>query len=134
MQARPILQIRIARPVSDLTRSVEMYRAGLGLMLLGEFRDHDGFDGAMLGLPDATVHLEFTHCRTQTIVPSPTVEDLLVFYVPDPAAWRALCDAMLAAGFTEVTSFNPYWKVAGRSFEDPDGYRVVLQQGAWTLK
>jgi hypothetical protein len=39
---------------------------------------------------------------------------------------------MDAAGFEAVSSFNPYWNARGRSYQDPDGYRVVLQQAAWT--
>lgn len=39
-----------------------------------------------------------------------------------------------AACFREVRSFNPYWNVAGRSFEDPDGDRVVLQHGTWPVQ
>jgi hypothetical protein len=38
---------------------------------------------------------------------------------------------MRAAGFAPVTSFNPYWDVDGVTFEDPDGYRVVIQQASW---
>ena len=38
---------------------------------------------------------------------------------------------MLAAGFRSVSSANPYWDVRGRTFEDLDGYRVVLQNSAW---
>jgi hypothetical protein len=38
---------------------------------------------------------------------------------------------MRAAGFPPVPSFNPYWDRDGLTFEDPDGYRVVLQHGAW---
>jgi len=30
-----------------------------------------------------------------------------------------------------VASFNPYWERAGRTFEDPDGYRVVFQNSSW---
>jgi YycE-like protein len=30
-----------------------------------------------------------------------------------------------------VKSFNPYWDGNGCTFEDPDGYRVVLQNAAW---
>ena len=29
-------------------------------------------------------------------------------------------------GFAAVKSFNPYWDQCGKTFEDPDGYRVVL--------
>jgi len=38
---------------------------------------------------------------------------------------------MRAAGFLVVTAYNPYWDRAGHTFEDPDGYRVVLQHQAW---
>jgi YycE-like protein len=42
------------------------------------------------------------------------------------------CARMLAAGFQRVPSYNPYWEAQGQTFEDLDGYRVVLQNIAWT--
>jgi GNAT superfamily N-acetyltransferase len=123
--------LRIARPVSDLGRSARMYRHGLSLEQLGSFKDHDGFDGVMLGHPDAAFHFEFTYCQHHAVAPISTAEDLLVFYVPDAESWDARCDAMQSAGFTEVESFNPYWSRAGRTFRDHDGYRVVIQRAAW---
>jgi len=30
-----------------------------------------------------------------------------------------------------VKAFNPYWDKNGKTFEDPDGYRVVLQRASW---
>jgi hypothetical protein len=65
------------------------------------------------------------------VLPAPTPEDLLVFYLPDPAAWQARCERMLAAGFVEVQPFNPYWSRCGRCFADHDQYRVVIQRSAW---
>ena len=56
---------------------------------------------------------------------------LLVVYLPDPTEWQHCCGSMLAAGFSEVTPFNPYWQRNGRTFEDHDRYRVVLQQAEW---
>jgi catechol 2,3-dioxygenase-like lactoylglutathione lyase family enzyme len=123
--------VRIARPVGDLQRTRAVYCEGLGLRVLGSFEDHEGFDGVMLGLPGARFHFEFTRCAAHPVRPSPTAEDLAVFYLPDAAEWRRTCEAMLAAGFCQVASFNPYWDRCGRTFEDPDGYRVVLQNGAW---
>jgi len=38
---------------------------------------------------------------------------------------------MKAAGFTPVASFNPYWDHRGVTFEDPDGYRIVLENAPW---
>jgi hypothetical protein len=29
--------------------------------------------------------------------------------------------------------FNPYWDRRGRTFADPDGYRVVLQNSPWPV-
>jgi hypothetical protein len=129
MRAAP--QLRIARPVSDLGRAERMYGEGLGLQRLAGFADHQGFDGVMLGLPDVGWHFEFTACRSHPVQPTPTVEDLAVFYLPDAGEWELRCQAMIAAGFRAVPSFNPYWDAKGRTFEDADGYRVVLQNAGW---
>ncbi len=123
---------RVARPVSDLSRTASMYETGLGLTRLGHFEDHDGFDGVMLGTPGASFHFEFTFCRTHPVRPTPTPEDLFVFYVPDPELWTARCEALRNAGFVEVSSLNPYWNVSGKTFEDPDGYRIVIQRATWS--
>ena len=123
---------RAARPVRDLTLSVEMYKRGLGLVQIGHLLDHEGFDGVMLGINGADYHIEFTYCHSHPVTPSPTPEDLSVFYIPTEDEWASRCRAMLNAGFLEVKSFNPYWKINGRTFEDPDGYRIVLQRAAWT--
>ena len=125
-------QLRIARPVSDLGRAERMYCGALDLMVLIRFQDHEGFDGVMLGTAGMDYHFEFTHCRMHPVRPSPTDEDLLVFYIADREAWKSACDRLAAHGFVCVTSFNPYWDVSGRTYEDPDGYRIVLQNAEWT--
>jgi hypothetical protein len=108
-----------------------MYRRGLGLQIIGRFENHDGFDGVMLAFAGAGYHFEFTQCREHPVCPTPTVEDLLVLYIPSFEDWRRACADMLAAGFRAATAFNPYWEAGGRTFEDTDGYRIVLRQGAW---
>lgn len=123
-----IPHLRIARPVSDLARSTGMYCHGLGLEVLGGFTDHDGFDGATLGRAGAHYHFEFTYCRAHPVRPTPTVDDLLVLYLPAEGEWQGACNSMLAAGFKHVASVNPYWEECGRTYEDPDGYRIVLQR------
>jgi len=59
-------------------------------------------------------------------------DHLLVFYVPDKNQWEAGRAQMISAGFHEVPSYNPYWDLQGKTFEDIDGYRVVLQNAPWT--
>ncbi len=108
-----------------------MYAQGLGVRVIGSFQNHEGFDGVMLGLPGAAYHFEFTHCPAHPVVPAPTAEDLVVFYIPAGGEWRAACERMSAAGFKQVPSLNPYWDRRGRTFADPDSYRMVLQNAAW---
>jgi hypothetical protein len=124
-------QLRIARPVSDLARTATMYSCGLELEVIGSFIDHAGFDGIMLGVAGANYHFEFTYCRSHPVVPTPTHEDLFVFYLKSASEWRTACANMLKAGFKRVASFNPYWDVRGVTYQDHDAYRIVLQNDAW---
>lgn len=125
------LHLRVARPVTDLQRATDMYCRGLTLRVLASFRDHDGFDGIMIGSPHAGYHFEFTRSRQHPIAPSPTPEDLLVFYYPSETRWALACEHMKTAGFEVVGSFNPYWNARGRTYQDADGYRIVLQKAIW---
>jgi catechol 2,3-dioxygenase-like lactoylglutathione lyase family enzyme len=122
--------LRVARPTDDLDAVVRFYRDGLGLDVLAEFADHDRFDGVMLGRPGAGYHLEFTRKRGHFVGRAPTEDNLLVFYLPDPAAWRAAVDRLARHGYEPVRAYNPYWDRHGKTFADPDGYRVVLQNAA----
>jgi catechol 2,3-dioxygenase-like lactoylglutathione lyase family enzyme len=123
--------LRVARPTDDLDAVVRFYRDGLGFDVTGEFRDHDGFDGVMLGRAGAAYHLEFTRKAGHPVGRAPTADNLLVFYLPDAAEWASAVARMEAAGYRPVPAFNPYWDRAGRTYEDPDGYRVVLQNAGW---
>lgn len=125
-------QLRIARPVGDLERSVRMYVEGLGLAVLDSFRAHAGFDGVMLGLAGMPYHFEFTRRAAHPVAPQPTHEDLIVFYLSDHEHWVRTCERMCAAGFAAVVSMNPYWDLRGRTFADADGYRTVLQHDVWS--
>jgi hypothetical protein len=51
--------------------------------------------------------------------------------LPDEADWKRAVDQMERHGHRPVKSFNPYWDRNGKTYEDPDGYRVVLQHAAW---
>jgi catechol 2,3-dioxygenase-like lactoylglutathione lyase family enzyme len=124
--------LRVARPTNNIDALVSFYRDWLGLKELGRFENHDKFDGVMLGEPKAPYHLEFTHCHGHDAGRAPTQDNLLVFYIPDKAAWDATLLRMKDHGYTPVKSFNPYWDKKGCTFEDPDGYRVVLQNAEWT--
>jgi catechol 2,3-dioxygenase-like lactoylglutathione lyase family enzyme len=127
--AAPIL--RVARPSDDLDAILAFYRDGLGFDLLYRFEDHEGFDGVMLGHRHAPYHFEFTRAHAHPAGRAPTQDNLLVFYLPQKDDWQAAVGRMRAAGFDPVPAFNPYWDREGATFEDPDGYRVVLTREIW---
>src|SRR6266496_4338038 len=123
--------LRIARPTDHLPEIINFYRDGLGFEVVGSFEDHDGFDGVMLGHREAPYHLEFTRHRGHRAGKAPTQESLLVFYLPDSEEWQAAVERMRRHGYEPVRSYNSYWDVRGKTFEDADGYHVVLQKGRW---
>ena len=123
--------LRIARPTDQLVETVRFYRDGLGFEVLFEFTGHEGFDGVMLGRAGSGYHLEFTRKEGHAAGRAPGEDNLLVFYLPEPAEWAAAVAQMESHGYPAVPAFNPYWDRRGKTFEDPDGYRVVLQNAAW---
>ena len=127
----PRAHLRVARATDNLPALVHFYCNGLGFELLGSFEGHAGFDGVMLGHASLGYHLEFTHQREHRVGRAPTPENLLVFYLPDETDWRRTVARMRACGLESLPSHNPYWDRHGVTFEDPDGYRVVLQRAAW---
>jgi len=123
--------MRVARPTDRLDEITNMYISGLGFQLIGSFKDHDGFDGSIIGHPHHTYHLEFTSHRGTKVGNSPTKDNLLIFYIPNTTEWTVNCQAMQKAGFKHVQSYNSFWDSSGKTFEDLDGYRVVLQNSEW---
>lgn len=123
--------LRIARPSDDLAAVVRFYRDGLGFTVLTEFHDHASFDGVMLGHPGAAYHLEFTSKAGHAAGRAPTQDNLLVFYLPEREAWQRAVEQLEKAGYSAVPAFNPYWDRLGKTYEDPDGYRIVLQNARW---
>jgi len=126
-------KLRVARPTDNLAALLPFYCDGLGLEVLARFENHNGFDGLMLGGRGAPYHLEFTRAEGHAAGRAPSQDNLLVFYIPDPIEWQSAVVNMQEAGFEPVPSFNPYWDERGRTFEDPDGYRAVIQQSPWCV-
>jgi catechol 2,3-dioxygenase-like lactoylglutathione lyase family enzyme len=124
--------LRVARSSQNIEALKRFYRDGLGLDVLDEFTDHDGFSGIIFGKAGAPYHFEFTCHRSLPAGRAPTQDSLLVFYVPDEEEWKRAVQQMTSAAFLPVSPANPYWDRLGRTFEDPDGFRIVLQNASWS--
>jgi catechol 2,3-dioxygenase-like lactoylglutathione lyase family enzyme len=124
------VQVRVARPSRRFRAVVAFYGEALGLPCLASWEDHDGFDGAVFGLPDASRQLEILHAVG--VEPRPTSEDQLVLYLGSAERVRAVADRLRAAGHQPRVSANPYWeRDAAVCFVDPDGYWLVLSPSSW---
>ena len=105
---------------------MRFYRDGLGLPVIDSFTGHAGYEGVMLGIPGRRYHLEFTRHGEGSPCPAPSRDNLPVLYVPAPAHHAALCARIEALGVKPVAPENPYWIDRAVTYEDPDGWRVVL--------
>ncbi|WGJ08512.1 VOC family protein [Brucella intermedia] len=119
-------QVRIARPTDKLAAVIAFYRDGLGMPELARFEGHAGYDGIMLGLPDKSVHLEFTQQTGGSPCPAPSLDNLLVLYVTERNAYDRLNERMQRFGYAPVEPENPYWLERSLTYQDPDGWRVVI--------
>lgn len=117
---------RSARPSDRLPELRRFYVDALGCALLGEWINHEGFDGLIVGGPPGTWQAEFLHEHARAAPAVPSNEHLLVFYVADRIELANRAAALGAAGFARVEPNNPYWSRHGVAFVDPDGYHVVL--------
>jgi catechol 2,3-dioxygenase-like lactoylglutathione lyase family enzyme len=123
--------LRIARPTDNIDALLPFYVDGLGFQILARFGDEDGFSGVVLGHPRQPYHLEFTHQEGHRVGRAPTPYNLIALYLPHRLIHQAAVNAMIEAGFRPVPAQNPYWDQHGKTFVDPDGYRVVLANQAW---
>ncbi|MBC5636486.1 VOC family protein [Ornithinibacillus sp. BX22] len=120
------VQVRIARPTDKFDEVIRFYEQGLGLQRITEFEGHRGYTGVIIGIPDASYHLEFTKHVDGSPCPAPTKDNLLVFYIPNQAEILVLKNRLEQMGYPEVEPENLYWKERGVTIEDPDGFRIVL--------
>ena len=120
------VRFRSARPTNDLAALRRFYVDALGCVVQGEFSEHAGFDGLIIGEPGGAWQVEFLVEHGKRVPAAPSREHLLVFYVADRAALAQRMAALEAAGFAQVAPNNPYWVQFGAAFADPDGYHVVI--------
>ena len=121
------MELRVARHTERLDEVVGFYRDGIGLIEIGGFRDHDGYDGVCLAVPGTGAHLELTAGGGHG-APAPHPESLLVLYLGDAEAVQTVGARL---GVDPIPPANPYWAAHGVTFQDPDGFRVVLVPERW---
>jgi hypothetical protein len=103
----------------------KFYVEVLNLEVLGNFVDHDSYNGVFIGKKGQPWHLEYTtsHEPTQH---SPDEDDILVFYPKTATAYDAIISNIHKLGIAILASKNPYWNKNGVMIKDPDGFNVIV--------
>jgi hypothetical protein len=123
----PVMAVRVGRPTNKLAEIKRFYGEGLGLPLIGGFDDHQGFSGALYGMPGAAYHLEFTQEAAGSPGTAPSKDNNLVLYIQDKEKIASLTLRLEKMGYKKVKPINPYWENYGASvIPDPDGWNVIL--------
>lgn len=119
------MQFRIARHTNQIAQLTAFYCDIIGLDILGEFKEHDGYDGIFLGKKDLNWHLEFTQSKTAA---EHTVDedDLMVFYPETEAHYKDLLKRIQQSHSKTYKAKNPYWNQNGILIKDPDGYGIII--------
>jgi len=119
------MNFRAARHTTDLKQIINFYCNILGLKVLGDFKDHDQYDGVFIGIPGKDWHLEFT-ISNENPKHQPDEDDLLVFYTENEIEFETLRVKFKSNNIPEIEAKNPYWATNGQTYLDPDGFRIVI--------
>ncbi|WP_337965695.1 VOC family protein [uncultured Flavobacterium sp.] len=117
--------LRVARHTDDLERIVNFYVDILGFELLGDFQNHNNYDGIFVGKSGLDWHFEFTKSHEKA---NHTFDqdDVIVLYPKSIIDYDVLVSNLLHNNISIVTASNPFWNENGKMFLDPDGYRIVI--------
>ncbi|QES93689.1 VOC family protein [Empedobacter brevis] len=119
------MQFRSARHTNRIKEIETFYTKILNLDILGDFKNHNGYDGLFIGKANTDWHLEFTtssdHVNHQF-----DEDDCLVFYPETQNEYEAVIKNLEFYRIEPIQAKNPYWNINGISFLDPDGFVVIV--------
>lgn len=116
---------RFARHTNSLAALKQFYTQILGFTLLGEFTNHNQYNGIFLGKPNSDWHLEFTSSDTEA---NHTFDedDALVFYPTTLKEYQSIISNIEKHQIALHPPKNPYWKENGILIKDPDRYPIII--------
>lgn len=119
------MTFRHARHTNDLDKIEAFYTEVVGLEKLGDFKNHDNYNGLFLGYKNLDWHLEFTSSNEQ---PNSKFgdDDILVFYVNAEIELSKLKELLKQRKIQVEKPKNPYWAKNGVMVSDPDNHKVVF--------
>lgn len=117
--------LRIARHTNKIEELKVFYIEIIGLKILGEFQNHESYDGVFIGKEDLNWHLEFTTSKDKSNQKIDD-DDLIVFYPESKSEYENVIERIKARQIKIINAKNPYWNQNGILIHDPDGFGVVI--------
>lgn len=103
---------------------VDFYCGILGFKVLGNFTNHNGYDGVFIGQENQNWHLEFTVSQDKP-KHSFDEDDALVLYPNTMDEYSGIV-SRINRNCKTINPKNPYWQNNGIAFKDPDGFIVII--------
>ena len=119
------MQFRSARHTNRIKEIETFYTKILNLDILGDFKNHNGYDGLFIGKANTDWHLEFT-TSSDEVNHQFDEDDCLVFYPETQNEYEAVIKNLEFYRIEPIQTKNPYWNINGISFLDPDGFVVIV--------
>lgn len=119
------MTFRYARHTTDLQKIEQFYTEIVGLEKLGNFEDHDNYNGLFLGHKNTNWHLEFT-TSTEKPISKFDPDDILVFYVNTELELSNFKKKLDQKNIIPEIPKNPYWSQNGIMISDPDNFKIVF--------
>lgn len=116
---------RSARHTENLSKIISFYTQVLGLEKLGDFKNHDGYDGVFLGKENQNWHLEFTSSN-ENVNSVFNEDDIFVFYPTTEKEYQSILKNIVKFEIQKHEPKNPYWKENGILIKDSDGYNIII--------
>lgn len=117
--------LRVARHTNNLEKIEAFYIDVLRFELLGNFQNHNNYNGIFIGKSNLDWHFEFTESdiKANHIFDE---DDVIVLYPKTILEYNELINNVLHHNISIITAQNPFWNENGKMFQDPDGYRIVI--------
>lgn len=119
------MTFRFARHTNNLVKIKSFYIDVLGFELLGNFENHNNYNGLFIGKPNENWHLEFTKSK-EIINFNFGIEDYLVFYPENAIDYNAIIKRIAENKIEFIQTKNPYWNENGKIILDPDGFSIII--------
>ena len=119
------MELRVARHTNRIEEIIDFYTNILGLEILGNFENHNNYNGVFIGKQNKDWHLEFT-TTSEEVYHFPDEDDCLVFYPKTNLEYDEIKSQLNSFKIEAIEPKNPYWKNNGISIKDPDGFFVII--------